>query len=187
MLRALLSLVVVCLTGSVAAQRPLGPLALIDGAGPAAVVLDRYDDPPPARYTAVFIDTRSDALSAERVGAAVDRLLGRSIARKPLPADFVVQFGGVRETFEAQLRQRLRRPGANWNPATGRPRKGEYYPVVQASLASVMADSPIAAAFRRHGYALRLDGIARVTEDPAAGRVPAHVDEMHVTAHKETR
>ena len=106
-------LAAVFLAGTLPAERPLGPLAVTDGSGSAQVVLDRYDDPPPKRYTAVFIDTRSDALSPEQVGQAVDRLLGRSMARMAFPADFAVQFGGVRETFERELRQRLSQPGAN--------------------------------------------------------------------------
>lgn len=119
----------------------------------------------------------------------MDQLIGRSSARKPLPAVLTAQFGGVREKFEKELRRRLRRPGANWNLSTGKPRAGDYYAVIKASLASVIAGSPIAAAFRHHGYLLRLDNIARVTEEPSrrkgSGHLPGHIDEVDVTAHKE--
>ena len=172
-----------------AAQRPLGPNAVTEGTGPMLVAVDRYDDPPPHPHTVVLIDTKGHTLSDAQVGAAVDRLLGQSIARKPLPDTFQVTLGDARDALEDGLRRLLRQPGANWNLSTGRPRHGDYGTVVRDELAVVVAASPIAAAFRHHGYTLRLDSIARLTEGdtPATRHLPGHIDEMSLTAHREQR
>ena len=172
-----------------AAQRPLGPNSVTEGTGTMSVAVDRYDDPPPRSHTVMLIETTAHALSDAQVGAAVDRLLGRSIARKPLPDAFQVTLGDARDALEDALRIRLRQPGANWNLSTGKPRHGDYGTVVRDELAVVIAASPIAAAFRHHGYTLRLDGIARLTEGdiPATRHLPGHIDEMSLTAHRESR
>ncbi|UAJ10663.1 hypothetical protein [Polymorphobacter megasporae] len=151
------------------------------------VAVDRYDDPPPQSHTVVQIDTTGHALSDAQVGAAVDRLLGKSIARKPLPDAFQVTLGDARDALEDELRRRLRQPSANWNLSTGKPRHGDYGTVVRYELAAVIAASPIAAAFRHHGYTLQLDGIARLTMgDTAETRhLPGHIDEMPLTAHRK--
>lgn len=172
-----------------AAQRPLGPNAVTEGTGPMLVALDRYDDPPPRAHTVVLLDTKGHALSDAQLGAAVDRLIGQSIARKPLPDSFQVTLGDARDALEDGLRRRLRRPGANWDLSKGRPRRGDYATVVRDELSVVVADSPIAAAFHHHGYTLRLDSIARLTEGdtPATRHLPGHIDEMSLSAHREPR
>jgi hypothetical protein len=198
MRRLVLLLSLVLLSASAAHGQPATrSFSLTDGSGPTAVTLDwsffaatsRAESGFPSSFSMV-IDTKSEAVSVASVGQALDRLLGRLSAREPLPESFYVLFGAVREPLEAELQRRLRLSGANWNLSTGKPRKGAYYAVVKDELASIIGRSAIAAAFRRHGYALRLDNVATITQDPpeprSLGWVPTHVGVMEMSAHKVT-
>ena len=159
--------------------------ALTDGSGATAVTVVWFRFPPqpitrdPGGYM-LRIDTRSGAVSVDTVGKAIDRLLDRSIRHQPLPAHFEVRFGAVREPLEAQLQDRLNQPHRGAPPLN-----------LKQKLASIIEQSAIAAAFRHHGYILRLDEIARITQDTAKPRSPRsvsiHIDEMDLSAHKVSR
>ncbi len=163
---------------------------LVDGTGPSAVTLARYYDPVGEPHVMVVIDRAGDADPAlATIGPALDRLLNETDKKEPLPATFSVRPGGIREGLIAELQRDLRQPGANWNLATGKPRHGDHGTVLQDMLAKIIARSPLSTVFHRHGYALRLDAIARITYDlphpRSLGRVPSHIDEMYLVAQRE--
>ena len=167
-------------------REPGSVMVAVDG---TTAQLDRRIDGPTTQL--VFKVGRS-TVPLEAQGRALDLLLTRMITQAPLPDTMPVLFGATKDTFTRMLQGRLQQKGANWNTHTGKPLAGSYYPVVRGELATLIQNSPIAAAFRRHGYGLRLANIAHVEQDPPSFphpgvKVPTIIDVMELVATRGAR
>ncbi len=144
-----------------------------DGVSPAFVAFRLLEAPSPAH----------PAPTLEEEGRLLDRLLGQVATAPGLPPTF--RFAPDQDALVAALNRRLVQPSANWNPQRGAARHGETGDALRAELAGVLAASPIAAAFEKHGYRLTLNGIARIEMAEGRGRtpkLPIYISEMNMTA-----
>lgn len=148
------------------------------------------------RIEVSFIDMTSDPLLVVKVGtvehprndlsfseeaAALDQALEEFDKVHRLPKRFSFQPASLREPLLALLRERLMRPGANWNPVKGDVRNGDPYKVIAGEILAAADASPLAPAFAHHGYHFQsTGGIEHVEVDRVPGFGPARLPtEIH--------
>lgn len=178
--RVRMALLAIALGGAVTAGVPACSSVVHDDRGEASVTETLGESPVKVSYLAspadpvitVVIGTpdhAQNAVSLADASTVIGSALDQFDRSRRLPARLAFQPASLREPLLVLLRQRLTRPGANWNPTTGTVRTGNVYHTLASDVLAVATATPLAAAFARHGYRLASTGRVYHVE---VGRVP---------------